>query len=142
MPTNRASKAPSDLDSKRPARIARPDDTDPIEAIEAEIDAEDDDGSITVTLSTDRGDVDIQVPPIGQWRSLARNALFTRGDDLTWAASVLSAVDSRKWFEADPTKDEADQFFADWAENTGQTLGESRAARRASTRASGRTRGR
>lgn len=112
-----------------------PDPTD-YEAVRAEVEAEQasNDGSIVVTLSTDLGEADIRVPPLSRWRSQARAALFTRGDDLTWAARTLSRDDAQAWAELDPTQEETNTFFAEWGRLTGQSLGGSRAERRSSAR--------
>jgi hypothetical protein len=104
----------------------------------AEVNVEPDDGGVTVTLVTELGQADIRVPPLGRWRSKARNALFSRLDDLAWAATTLSVEDLQTWMDLDPTQDEVEVFFQGWGRSTGQSLGESRAARRASTRTRGR----
>lgn len=138
----RSTAAPSDLQAKRSANLSAVDDEmSDAERMQAEVDAEeevDEDGSILVHLVTDRGEAGIRVPPVGRWRSQARAALFSRGDDLTWAALTLSPDDARTWQQLDPTKDDSDEFFTLWGNLTGQAAGESRASRRAS----GRTRGR
>lgn len=132
MAPRKPAKVPDDLAGKRPAQIMARDDLD-AERMEAEVAAEDDDGSVVVTLTTDLGFADIRVPPIGQWRSMARNALF-RMDDLHWASSVLSTQDAKEWYRLDPTQDEVNGFFELWGEATGQNLAESRRERRASAR--------
>jgi hypothetical protein len=97
-----------------------------------------DNGSFVVLLVTDGGSEKITVPPIGRWKSSARNALFTRGDDAAWAVTTLSPDDVERWMSLDPTKDEAEEFIADFYRLAGQNLGESRASRRSSTRTRGR----
>jgi hypothetical protein len=80
----KAAQMPDDLRGKRPALVAavsNPTDTADADRLAAEVNAEDeveDDGSIVVTLETDRGFADITVPPAGRWRSQARAALFSR----------------------------------------------------------------
>jgi hypothetical protein len=126
---------PAPLRAVRP-QSARPTDRD-ADRLAAEVDAEDeaeDDGSIVVTLETDRGGADIRVPPVGRWRSQARAALFSRGDDFTWAALTLSVADAQTWARLDPTKDDSDEFFARWGEETGQNLASSQPSNRASRR--------
>jgi hypothetical protein len=136
----KAAQMPDDLRGKRPALVAavsNPTDTADADRLAAEVNAEDeveDDGSIVVTLETDRGFADITVPPAGRWRSQARAALFSRGDDFTWAALTLSVADAQTWARLDPTKDDSDEFFARWGEETGQNLASSQPSNRASRR--------
>jgi hypothetical protein len=77
------------------------------------------DESVVVRLTTADGEADIRVPPMKGWRSTARSALFTRGDDLFWAVNVLSAEDAQKWADLDPRQDESDRFFKEWGRLTG-----------------------
>jgi len=86
------------------------------------------DGSVVVRLVTEFGEADITVPPQAKWRSSARHALFTNGDDLGWARSVLSETDMKAWLDLDPTQDEMEAFFRAWGRATGN-----RAARRSRT---------
>jgi hypothetical protein len=133
----KAAQMPDDLRGKRPALVAAVSDATDADRLAAEVDAEDeaeDDGSIVVTLETDRGFADITVPPPGRWRSQARAALFSRGDDFTWAALTLSVKDAQAWARLDPTKDDSDAFFEAWGEATGERLGESQPSNRASRR--------
>jgi hypothetical protein len=134
----KAAQMPDDLRGKRPALVAAVSDCRPTRTgwpprstrrSEAEAD-----GSIVVTLETDRGFADITVPPPGRWRSQARAALFSRGDDFTWAALTLSVADAQTWARLDPTKDDSDEFFARWGEETGQNLASSQPSNRASRR--------
>lgn len=104
-----------------------------LRAVKAETEAEVvqlDDGSIVVTLHTDFGHADIRVPPFRRWRSVAKNALYNRDDDLAWAVQTLSADDAQEWIRLNPTGEDAGRFFADWGRATGQTLGEALASRR------------
>jgi hypothetical protein len=132
--------APQDLGGKRAALAVAADDMDDADRLAAEVEVEDaaPDGSIVVTLETDRGVADITVPPVGRWRSQARAALFSRGDDLTWAALTLAPKDAQQWADLDPTKDDSDEFFRQWGEAGGQRLGESQSSNRASRRMSRR----
>jgi hypothetical protein len=134
----KAAQMPDDLRGKRPALVAAvKDGSDDADRMAAEVDAEEQaeaDGSIVVTLETDRGFADITVPPAGRWRSQARAALFSRGDDFTWAALTLSVADAQTWARLDPTKDDSDEFFARWGEETGQNLASSQPSNRASRR--------
>lgn len=136
--TRRPAKAPANLAAKRPAEVVGRDDLDDepstAERMQAEVEAELDDGSVVVTLSTEAGDADITVPPLNRWRAMARNALFSRGDSLLWASRTLSADDARAWLELDPDGGESDAFFAEWGRLTGQSAGESQASNRASRR--------
>lgn len=143
MPARKTTSAkdPLDLDRKRPAQVVgrEPlnggDDRDdgPIGRLRREVAAESGDGSIVITLKTAFGEADIRVPPFSTWRSVARNALMTRDDDLTWAQRTLSSTDTLKWMELDPTQAEAQDFFQAWGEAVGQSLGEQRASRNSST---------
>jgi hypothetical protein len=137
MPRTAAGQAPRDLRSKRPAQVTArtdpPTDADLL-AAEVETETETDDGSVVVTLATDLGKADVTVPPLSAWRSMARNALFSRGDDLFWAQRTLTPEDAQAWMELDPTQAEVQDFFAAWGRVTGQMLGESAAANRASRR--------
>lgn len=91
------------------------------------------DGEILVRLTTDDGEADLIVPPMGRWKSSARNALMTRGDDMAWAVLTLSDEDAETWLDLDPTKDDTEVFFQRWRDAGG---GESanRATRRAEAR--------
>lgn len=132
--------APDGLSGKRPALAVAAKEVEEMSAAErlqAEVESEDEaveDGSVVVTLETDRGFADITVPPMGRWRSMARAALFSRGDDLTWAALTLSPTDAQTWSKLDPTKDDADGFFARWGESTGENLAKQQGQNRASRR--------
>lgn len=77
------------------------------------------DGEVIVTLVTELGEADIRVPPFKSWRSSARSALLTRGDDMSWAALTLSREDAEAWIDLDPTKTEADEFFSAWEKKAG-----------------------
>lgn len=137
-----AAQAPADLSRKRPALVANRDDDADLDRLVAEAAAEseaEEDGSIVVQLVTDFGKADIRVPPLRKWRSLAKNALFSREDDMAWAAQTLSFEDAQAWMRLNPTGDEAAAFFDEWGRLTGQKLGEALASRRQS---SGRTHGR
>jgi hypothetical protein len=133
-----SAKLPPDLAGKRPAQIVGrtpidDEDDGPIGRLRREVAAEAGDGSIVITLKTALGEADIRVPPFSTWRSVARNALMTRDDDLTWAQRTLSPADTLKWMELDPTQAEAQAFFGAWGEAVGQSLGEQRASRNSST---------
>ena len=109
----------------------------PLRAVQAETAAEErvePDGSIVVTLRTDLGEAPIRVPPINRWRSSARNAIFSRMDDLFWAGKTLTPQEFLTWTKLDPTQDDVEEFFNTWGELTGQALGESLASRQSSTR--------
>lgn len=125
-----AAEPPDDLSQKRSA----------LSAVAAEVDAEGDapdDGSVTVTLTTDFGFHDFRVPPPQRWRSVARHAL-QREDDLTWAQQTLTPAEALRWMQLNPTMADASRFFEDWTERLGQSVGEARASRTPSTRTRGR----
>lgn len=110
-----------------------------VDEVAAESPPNPDDGSVVITLVTERGSADIRVPRFGLWRSSARNALFSRGDDAAWAVLTLDPTDAATWMDLDPTKDDADAFVTEWNRTAGAgALGESRASRRSSTDTRGR----
>jgi hypothetical protein len=88
------------------------------------------DGAVVVRLITEVGEADIRVPPQKAWRSSARHALFTAGDDLSWAHATLSEADAKEWAELDPTNEEAEKFFRDWGRATGAAGNRSERRRR------------
>lgn len=104
--------------------------------VRAEVAAETE--GLVVTLVTDRGEADITVPPLSKWRSTARAALFSRGDDLSWALLTLSRDDAEAWTDLDPTMADVQDFMADWSRAGGEDVGGSRASRRSSARTRGR----
>jgi hypothetical protein len=69
------------------------------------------DGWVIVRLVTEVGEADIRVPPANKWRSSARSALLSNGDDMNWARLTLSRKDAEAWIDLDPTRDEANAFF-------------------------------
>jgi hypothetical protein len=97
-----------------------------LEAVEAEVDAEDDD-SVEVPL----GDTTVRVKPTNEWRSSGVSAM-RQGDYSAWAQVCLVEGDAEVWDEIDPTMGECEAFFRAWGEITGQTPGKSRASRRSS----------
>jgi hypothetical protein len=97
-------------------------------AVEAEVTAEVDDGSVVVELVTDDGKEDIRVPAAGKWKSRANTAL-AHGDFESWADMVLAADDRAKWLDLDPTNDDLTGFFDRWKELAGQDLGKLRSSR-------------
>lgn len=103
----------------------------PLEAVQAEVDAEADDGSVVVELRTGDGVEDITVPRPGSWKSRAQNAL-AQGLVETWAELVLSPGDREKWEALDPTLDDCEDFFDRWKAAGGEDLGKSRSSRRSS----------
>jgi hypothetical protein len=120
-----ASAPPVDLASKRPALVTAREDTD-ADLLKAEVEGEEqlaDDGSCTVKLVTEFGEALITVPPLSSWRSVARNALFTKQDDLTWAARTLSTEDATTWMDLDPTQAESSEFFERWGRVVGVAMG-------------------
>jgi hypothetical protein len=92
-------------------------------------------GEVIVRLVTEVGEADIRVPPLKQWRSSARNALFSRGDDLAWAIATLSTEDAQTWTDLDPTKGETEIFFEAWGKASGSSNRADRRARRGNLRA-------
>lgn len=90
-------------------------------------------GWFMVTLRTADGEADLAVPPMDDWRATAKNAAFTRGDELAWAVETLSAEDSRQWLELNPTGRETREFFTEWGRLVGLAEG-NRAHRRAQGR--------
>lgn len=101
--------------------------TEPLKAVEADAQTLDlnEDQSRAFTLRTELGEAQIHVPSIRKWRSVARHALFTTGDEITWGESVLSAEDLAEWRRCDPDVDESAAFFADVMAAYGEHLGKS-----------------
>lgn len=114
-----------------PEQPTTPNPPTPAERLAAEVTASltDPDGTVTVTLKTDRGEADIKVPPMRLWRSSARAALFTRDDTYTWAQRTLAPLDFLTWDRLDPVDEDAKRFFTDWGFKTGQQLAEAAAFR-------------
>lgn len=109
--------------------------TEPLKAVEAEaetLDMEDAEQIPVFTLRTELGETEIHVPPIRKWRSTARHALLTVGDEITWGESVLSAEDLAEWRRCDPDVDEAGAFFAEVLKFYGEDLPKSAASPRSS----------
>lgn len=100
-------------------------------AVQAEVDAETDDGSVVVELSTDDGAADIHVPAPGRWKARAQR-LLAQGDFDSWAELVLPKPERVKWVDLDPTNDDVQAFFEKWQELGGQDLGKSPSSRRSS----------
>lgn len=97
-----------------------------IEAVEAEVDVEND-GSIEVPLC----DATVRVLPTNEWRSRAIRSM-REGDYDTWAELCLAGDDYDIWTDVDPTLADVERFFEAWSEATGQDSGKSRASRRSS----------
>lgn len=100
---------------------------EPLQAIESEALAPED--GAYFTLTTEGGSAQILVPPMRKWRSRARHALISQGDDLTWAQSTLSQDEFAKWLALDPTTEEAEEFFAAVMSGNGESLGKPEASR-------------
>jgi hypothetical protein len=100
-------------------------------AVQAEVEAEDSDGSVVVELVTDDGAEDISVPPPGRWKARAQRML-AQGDFDSWAEVVLPEADRAKWVELDPTNDDVQVFFEKWKDVGGQDTGKSSSSRRSS----------
>jgi hypothetical protein len=100
-------------------------------AVEAEVEAEADDGAVVVELVTADGSEDIRVPPTGTWKARAQRHLNV-GDFDSWAELVLPADEREKWTDLDPTNDDVVAFFERWKELGGQDAGKSRNSRRSS----------
>lgn len=81
------------------------------------------DGSTVVPL----GSYEITVPPVEQWRSSALHAL-TAGDFETWAQRTLDAEGYAAWQDVDPTVSEIEAFLTAWGEQTGTSVGGSKAS--------------
>jgi hypothetical protein len=96
-----------------------------IEEIKAEVDR-DPEGTL-VTLVTEAGEFEVEVPLPGRWKSRA-NSILRQGDFEGWAEAVLSKGDFATWREADPTNDEVKVFFEAWGAATGEDLGKSKAS--------------
>jgi hypothetical protein len=109
------------LDAPRVDETGRRDET--LSPIEAEVRTERDD-HVTATLTTRHGSEKFQVPPIRLWGSVARNAMFTRGDDLLWAQRTLPLSDVERWARLDPTAEDAGLFLEEIMRSTGQNPGE------------------
>lgn len=90
---------------------------EPVEDLEAEVDAEQDPVDATVPVLLD-GET-VQVLPVRQWRSSATRAL-REGDFDSWAEKCLTD-DSYKtvWQDIDPTIEQVEQFFVNWQAATG-----------------------
>lgn len=88
--------------------------------------------TIHVHLVTARGEATIAVPAQEDWRSRARHALFTVGDDYTWAQQTLAPDDFATWAELNPTGKEVDGFLREYGSMIGLQVGESRASQRSS----------
>lgn len=118
-------------------RVSRPvEDHSPARRVEREVAAED--GYMVVRLYTDRGEADFRVPPPNRWRSSARAAAFTRGDDLTWAMTTLTTREVQRWGELDPTGDDWNDFLAEVLLLSGQNREERRASPKSSRSGRGR----
>ena len=105
-------------------------DQDITEVLRTEVAAEADDGHLSIEVIDG---LTVRVPPAGQWRQSANDALNS-GAFNTWASSVLTSADAQAWIDADLTNDEVTAFFRAWAAETGVGLGGSRASRRSSAR--------
>jgi hypothetical protein len=82
------------------------------------------------------GDTKVRILPPMQWRQTAMRAIRS-GDFDTWAQKVLvndyveaegdqpasGSDDYAVWLEADPTNDELIEFFAEYEEASGSSLG-------------------
>jgi hypothetical protein len=90
-------------------------------------------GEIDVTLTSGDESAVIRMPPFKSWKSSARSALLSRGDDMSWAALTLSREDAETWIDMDPTKEQVDRFFADFEKAGG--MSNNRAERRRNLRA-------
>jgi hypothetical protein len=98
--------------------------TKKLEAVEAEVSAE---GTeyVTVELCGEP----IRVLPPTKWRTSANDALLS-GNVEGWARGCLYGDDYEDvWRQVDPTLEDADEFFAAWAEKSGQSAGKSSPSR-------------
>lgn len=90
---------------------------EPVEDLEAEVDAEQDPADVTVPVLLD-GET-VEVLPVRQWRSSATRAL-REGDFDSWAEKCLAGDSYEKvWQEIDPTIEQVEQFFVNWQAATG-----------------------
>ena len=105
---------------------------EPLKAIEAEAEADSVEDGLLYTLVTDRGSEKILVPPMKKWRSRARHAIISQGDDLLWAQLTLAPADLAKWMVLDPTGEESEEFFAAVMLGNGESLGKPGASRTSS----------
>jgi hypothetical protein len=85
------------------------------------------DQSSPVTVQLDGHDVVIR--PLRKWRSSAVTAL-REGNFEVWARTSLDEDSRALWQRIDPTIDDIETMFAQWAELTGQSPGESPASQR------------
>lgn len=110
---------------------------EPLKAIEAEVEADSVEDGLLYTLVTERGSAKILVPAMKKWRSRARHAIITQGDDLLWAQLTLRPDDLGTWMRLDPTGEESEEFFAAVMAGNGESLGKLEASR-ASSRSTSR----
>ena len=113
--------------------VSEPDEPDTIAAMQAEVDAEDDEGAVTVTLDTANGSADIRIPPPADWSARATD-LLADARVHSWAQLTFSDEGWQAWQDLDPTNREANVFLGRWREASGQGEGKSRASRRSSRR--------
>lgn len=127
-----AAQPPDDLAGKRPALTVAPDEPSDAERLAADATAPArvaDDGSMLVPLVTVNGSADIRIPAPRKWRAVAKNALFSQGDALTWAGRTLSTDDYATFIQLDPDGDELDAFWREWGRLTGEALADFLASR-------------
>lgn len=88
-----------------------------LDALWAEVDAAD--GPVTVNLCGQP----VTVPPVWQWPPSALDALAD-GEYEDWVEECLPRAAAAVWFQVDPTSEQADAFFDEWADATGQEISE------------------
>lgn len=96
----------------------------PFENLQAEAEAPSD-GSVTVHFATESGTADLVVPAPGKWKTRATRML-NQGNFEDWAQATLPDESYIKWQNLDPTNDEMEMFFTEWATASGVDLGKSR----------------
>lgn len=89
------------------------------------------DAADTVTVSLGPDEVPVTVLPQRLWRSSAMRAL-NRGDFEAWAEKSLTEAGYDVWLDVDPTVEEIEAFFEEFAKTAGISPGGSRASRRSS----------
>lgn len=128
-----AAQPPDDLASKRPAlSVAKDDEHSDAERLAADatsVERAGDDGSMLVSLVTVNGSAELRIPAPRKWRAVAKNALFSQGDALTWAGRTLSTDDYATFIQLDPDGDELDAFWREWGRLTGEALADFLASR-------------
>lgn len=99
--------------------------------LHAEAAVDPDADGVIVPLVTGTGAVDLTVPLPGRWPTKAMRALRSN-DSEEWASLVLSKQDYEAWVDANPTNDDAAEFFNSFRRIAGESVGKSRTSQRSS----------